>query len=142
MSTVERIFQAIFFEVIALLVIVPITVWMAGYKTGDMLMVSVGLSLMAVFWGYVYNLLFDQLAGYKRIARGLWLRCLHAVGFEFGMLFITFPVLVWYLNITWLEAASLEVGLLIFILIYTFIFNKLYDKYQPYQKWIDRSSHV
>ncbi|WP_082354177.1 chlorhexidine efflux transporter [Marinagarivorans algicola] len=51
------------------------------------------------------------------------------------MIVITLPALAWYLAITWREAIFLELGFLVFILIYTFIFNWLYDTYQPYKKW-------
>ena len=49
------------------------------------------------------------------------------------MVIVTLPTVAWYLNITWLSAILLEAGFLIFILIYTFVFNWLYDTYQPYK---------
>ncbi|HEA16178.1 hypothetical protein LCGC14_2525040 [marine sediment metagenome] len=142
MNTIERVFQAILFELTTLAIVIPMTVLIAGYETGKMAMVGISLSMFAMLWNYIYNLLFDKLAGYERINRGLALRISHALGFELGMVIITLPVLAWYLNITWLAAAILEAGFLVFILIYTLVFNWLYDKYQPYKKWVSNEKHV
>jgi uncharacterized membrane protein len=70
------------------------------------------------------------------------MRITHAIAFEFGMILITLPTLAWYLNITWLEAAMLEAGFLVFILLYTFVFNWLYDRYQPYKRWISNEQYT
>ncbi|MGO2127716.1 MAG: PACE efflux transporter [Pseudoalteromonas prydzensis] len=142
MNTIERFFQAILFELTTLAIVIPMTVLIAGYETGKMAMVGISLSMFAMLWNYIYNLLFDKLAGYERINRGLAIRISHALGFELGMVIITLPVLAWYLNITWLAAAILEAGFLVFILIYTLVFNWLYDKYQPYKKWVSNEKHV
>lgn len=142
MNTIERVFQAILFELTTLAIVIPMTVLIAGYETGKMAMVGISLSIFAMLWNYIYNLLFDKLAGYERIKRGLALRISHALGFELGMVIITLPVLAWYLNITWLAAAILEAGFLVFILIYTLVFNWLYDKYQPYKKCFSNEKHV
>lgn len=133
MKTVERIFQAILFEVIVLCIIVPTSVALSGFDTGKMLVVGIGLSLFAMVWNYAYNIMFDKLMGFNRLERGSALRITHAIGFELGMVVITLPAIAFYLNITWLGAAILEAGFLIFILIYTFVFNLVYDKYQPYK---------
>lgn len=138
MKTIERVFQAVIFEVSTLAIVVPTSVLIAGFETDKMAIVGIALSLFAMFWNYVYNIVFDKLAGQNRIARGLIVRVAHAIGFELGMVIITLPLLAWYLNITWLAAALLEAGFLIFILIYTFIFNWLYDKYQPYTSWFGK----
>ncbi|MFU2511680.1 PACE efflux transporter [Pseudoalteromonas sp. ASV78] len=142
MNTIERFFQAILFELTTLAIVIPMTVLIAGYETGKMAMVGISLSMFAMLWNYIYNLLFDKLAGYERINRGLAIRISHALGFELGMVIITLPVLAWYLNITWLAAAILEAGFLVFILIYTLVFNWLYDKYQPYKKWVSNEKNV
>ncbi|MBH0029039.1 PACE efflux transporter [Pseudoalteromonas sp. SWN29] len=139
MNTLERIFQALIFEMIALFIIVPASVYFGGFATGKMAIVGIGLSIFAMLWNYIYNIVFDKIAGHNRKDRSLLTRVTHACGFELGMVVITLPVLAWYLNITWLAAAALEAGFLVFILIYTYIFNVLYDKHQPYKKWVNKS---
>jgi len=138
MKTVERIFQAILFEVTVLSIIIPSSVILGGFDAEKMTIVAVGISLFAMLWNYVYNLFFDKLMGFNRLERGLTLRISHAVGFELGMIAITLPVMAWYLEITLLAAAILEAAFLIFILIYTLVFNWAYDQYQPYQRWFNK----
>lgn len=142
MNTIERVYQAIIFEVIALAIVIPTTVFIAGYETDKMAIAGIALSLFAMLWNYVYNIVFDKIAGYDRVKRGLAIRIIHAIAFELGMIVITLPALAWYLNITWLEATMLEAGFLVFILIYTFIFNWLYDRYQPYKRWVSNEQYV
>lgn len=138
MKTVERIFQAILFEVTVLAIIIPSSVIIGGFNAGKMTIVAVAISLFAMLWNYIYNLIFDKLMGFNRLERGLVLRVFHAVGFEIGMVIITLPVMAWYLEITLLAAAILEAAFLIFILIYTLVFNWIYDRYQPYRKWFNK----
>jgi len=142
MNAIERICQAILFEVIALTIVIPTTVFIAGYETDKMTIAGIALSIFAMLWNYVYNIFFDKLAGYDRVKRGLAIRITHAIAFELGMIVITLPTLAWYLNITWLEATLLEAGFLVFILVYTFIFNWLYDRYQPYKRWVSNEQYI
>ena len=139
METIERIFQAILFEVIVLAIIIPTSVIIGGFDAGKMTIVGIGLSFFAMLWNYIYNIIFDKVMGFNRLKRSLAIRCIHAVGFELGMIVITLPVIAWYLNITWLSAITLEAGFLVFILVYTVIFNWIYDRYQPYQKWLNKN---
>lgn len=139
MGTIERIFQAILFELIALSIVIPTSVMIGGFGTGKMAIVGIGLSFFAMFWNYIYNMIFDKVAGFNRLERGLLIRVSHAIGFELGMVVITLPILAWYLEITWLAAALLEAGFLVFILVYTLIFNWVYDCYQPYKKWFNKA---
>lgn len=142
MKTIERVFQAIIFEVTTLAITVPATVLIAGFEPDKMLVVGIALSVFAMFWNYIYNIVFDRLAGGNRIERSIVTRICHACGFEFGLLIFTLPTLAWYLNITWLAAIILEAGFITFILIYTFMFNWLYDRYQPYKKWFSKAQVI
>ncbi|MEP1446109.1 MAG: PACE efflux transporter [Paraglaciecola sp.] len=139
MKTIERIFQAVLFEAVALAIVVPTSALVGGYATEKMAIVGIALSTFAMCWNYLYNILFDKIAGESRQIRGAATRIIHACCFELGMVIITLPVLAWYLNITWLAAIILETSFLIFILFYTLIFNWLYDNYQPYQRLVNRS---
>ena len=140
MKTIERVFQAVFFEVCMLVIMVPLSAIITGFSAGKMITVSIALSIFAMLWNYIYNIIFDKLMGGNRIDRSVVVRGIHASGFEFGMVIITLPVLAWYLKISWLAAITLEAGFLIFILLYTFVFNWLYDRYQPYKRWFSKEA--
>ncbi|MBB1382358.1 hypothetical protein H5071_10450, partial [Shewanella sp. SR41-2] len=73
----ERVFHAVSFEVIALAFIVPVSAMLVEQNSTDMLIVSICLSLFAVFWNYVYNILFDKLNGSDRVERKIGIRVVH-----------------------------------------------------------------
>ncbi|WP_367986844.1 PACE efflux transporter [Vibrio sp. NTOU-M3] len=139
MKTNERIFHAILFEALALMLIVPITSLVTGTESGDLVIVGVGLSVFTVAWNYVYNLGFDRYISAKREGRSLAMRIGHTAGFEGGLIFITVPTIAWFLQISIVNALMLEAGFLIFFFFYATAFNWCYDKYQPYKKWVRHS---
>ncbi|WP_022953675.1 PACE efflux transporter [Leucothrix mucor] len=135
MKNRERVFHAVSFEIILLAIFIPMSALVTQKPSGDLAIVGVSLSLLAVAWNYVYNIGFDKLFGAERIQRGMKLRVLHAVCFEAGMVVLGVPLIAWMLQISLLAAIILEAGFLVFILIYTLLFNWLYDHYQPYKNW-------
>jgi len=138
MQSRERMFHAVSFELIAMAIIVPASALLIEKNPLDMLLVSIGLSLFAVLWNYIYNLQFDKLIGPNRVERKIGIRIVHALGFEGSMLLFTIPLVSWYLSLSFIDTLVLEAGVLSFILIYTGVFNWLYDVYQPYQKWFNK----
>ncbi|ROV57576.1 PACE efflux transporter [Vibrio ponticus] len=136
MTKTERIFHAVTFEMIMIALCVPLLSLIMEKEAGGMLAVSIGLSVTAMVWNYVYNLLVDNFFGADRAKRGVVFRIIHSLGFEGGLIGITVPVLAWTFGITLYEALLLEIGLVVFILLYTMAFNYLYDKTQPYKKII------
>ncbi|MGR5238203.1 PACE efflux transporter [Vibrio alfacsensis] len=132
MARNERIFHAVLFELLALAILVPVTSLITGQGSSDLAVVGIGLSLYTVVWNYIYNLYFDKWFGANREERSLAMRIGHTVGFEGGLIFITIPVIAWFLQITLLQALALEAGFLVFFLFYATGFNWGYDKVQPY----------
>ncbi|MNI19232.1 Bacterial Transmembrane Pair family protein [compost metagenome] len=53
---------------------------------------------------------------------------LHATGFEIGLLGVLVPLFAYFLHVALLEALALNVGLMLFFLVYTFTFNLVFDK--------------
>ncbi|WP_372944052.1 PACE efflux transporter [Shewanella sp.] len=139
MQTKERIFHAVSFEILAAAIIVPVSAVLMDKSTTDMLVVSIGLSLLAVMWNYVYNIWFDKLLGSDRINRTLSMRIVHATGFEGGLLVVTLPLVSWYLSLNLIDTLMLEGGVLLFFFVYTGVFNWAYDNYQPYQRWFGKT---
>lgn len=135
MKNRERVFHAVSFEIILLAIFIPMSALVTQKPSGDLAIISVSLSLLAVVWSYVYNIGFDKLFGAERIQRDMKLRVLHALCFETGMVVLGVPLIAWMLQISLLAAIILEAGFLVFILIYTLLFNWLYDHYQPYKNW-------
>lgn len=140
MNKQERVFHAVVFEALALAMIVPVSALITGKGTSDLAFVGIGLSLFTVVWNYYYNLMFDRMFGQDRENRTLKMRIGHTAGFEGGLIFITVPSIAWFLQITIGQALLLEAGFLVFFFFYATAFNWVYDRIQPYQRWIQNQS--
>ncbi|MCL1126554.1 PACE efflux transporter [Shewanella surugensis] len=123
----SRIFHAVLFECIALMILIPASYLLTEKGSVSMSLVMAGLSLFAVIWNYVYNLIFDWKFGYDRLSRTLFIRIIHSCGFETGLILLTLPVVAYVLTISLGSAFLLEAAFFIFFFIYAIIFNWLYD---------------
>ena len=52
----------------------------------------------------------------------------HAIGFELGFIITLVPLFAWWLHIGLWQALVLDIGLSVFFLVYTFVFNLGFDK--------------
>jgi len=127
MLTKERIFHSALFEVIALSLLIPFGSLFSGMDMKSMTGLAVGLSLAAMCWNFVYNLLFDKYFGTDRINRSFIMRIGHAIGFELGLLIVTLPAIMWFLNMDFINALILDMGMIIFFLVFAIIYNWGYD---------------
>jgi len=127
MNTKERIFHSVLFEAVALIfVITAATVFTdAGAKSATGL--AVGLSLIAMGWNYIYNLGFDRIFGQNRIERTFKMRIGHGLGFELGMIFATLPLMMWVLKLDFWTVFVMDIGVVIFFLVYAIVYNWAYD---------------
>ncbi len=60
--------------------------------------------------------------------RSLAQRAAHAIGFEGGLVVTLVPFFAWWLDISLWQAFVLDLGLLLFFLVYTFVFNWVFDR--------------
>ncbi|WP_210276134.1 PACE efflux transporter [Bartonella sp. HY038] len=123
-----RILHATIFEVIAIILTALFLVVIEGKSLVSMGVLSIIISLIATAWNGIFNFAFDQLQKKYRFSRSKLVRFLHALGFEGGLLIFTLPCIAFYLNISLWYAFVLDIGLLLFFLPYSIIFNYIYDK--------------
>ena len=132
-STKDRIRQAISFELIGLLISVPLAAFVFGFDTGKTGILGVIGATLATTWNYVFNLLFDH--GLKRLTgstrKSLKLRLLHAVSFELGLMLAFLPIIAWWMGIGLLEALVVDIAFVVFYLVYAFVFTWCYDTLFP-----------
>jgi uncharacterized membrane protein len=128
MSTNERIFHSLLFEVIALSLLIPLGSLFSGIDMGSMTGIAIGLSLIAMCWNYTYNVMFDKYFGANRIDRNLTIRLLHALVFELGLLIVTLPIIMWVLNMDFISALILDIGMIVFFMVYAITYNWCYDQ--------------
>ena len=126
-SLTERVFQALGFEGLALLICTPLLVWITGRPALEMGAVTLGISLLALSWNVVFNSLFDRLKARLQLANGGWTRVLHALLFEGGLILLAVPLIAALMKISLLEAFILDIGVLLFFLPYTYVYHWGYD---------------
>ncbi|HTD04747.1 multidrug/biocide efflux PACE transporter [Undibacterium sp.] len=123
----ERALHAVLFELTAILITAPLLVGMMGISMADAGMLTLFVSMIAMLWNIAFNMLFDRALGYWRLVRGLKLRVVHAMLFELGLVLMVVPMAAWWLDVSLLDAFLLDMGLILFFLPYTLIFNWGYD---------------
>ncbi|RYF75886.1 MAG: PACE efflux transporter [Comamonadaceae bacterium] len=90
---------------------------------------AVATSAVAVVWNLVFNSLFEAWeARQARRGRSLLRRIAHAIGFEGGLVTFLVPLIAWWLEVSLWQALVMDLGLVVFFLIYTFVFNWAFDR--------------
>ncbi|MCG7521774.1 PACE efflux transporter [Ruegeria sp. Ofav3-42] len=129
MSFGGRILHAVLFEVFALLSIALLLPMISHVDVHKSLILGVFFSLAAMLWNVVFNTGFDwYLKNIRRnMRKSAAVRGVHALLFEGSFVALTLPVLAWALGLTLWGAMKLEAALIVFILVYTFCFNIVFD---------------
>lgn len=91
-------------------------------------MAAVASSAIALVWNLVYNAAFECWeARQARKGRGLLRRLAHAFGFELGLVLLLVPLFAQLLGLGLWEAFVYDLGLMLFFMVYTFLFNLGFD---------------
>ena len=124
----RRIVYVTAYEAIAILLSSMALALVYGIAPGDAGAISIVASAIAVTWNFVYNAGFEWWESRQaRRGRDLGRRILHAVGFETGLVLVLVPLRAVWLGISLAEAFLLDLGLILFFLVYTFLFNLAFD---------------
>ena len=126
-SLKERFFHALGFEVLAIAICAPLGAWLLGYSLAHMGLLTLMISLIAMFWNIVFNAVFDRAQRRMGFKRTLGARVVHSMIFEIGLILAAVPLAAWWLDIGLWEAFVLDIGIVLFFLPYTFAFNWSYD---------------
>ncbi|ETD69727.1 hypothetical protein V757_08670 [Pelistega indica] len=126
-SVLERFFYAFLFEVLGIGISTPLAAWLSDHEMMSMGVVTVVIAIMALLLNMGYNALFDWYLKKNHFTKTTKVRIVHAVGFETTLFMMTIPFICWYLGIGAWEAIVLDIGLILFYLPYTYLFNLCYD---------------
>lgn len=128
---VRRIIYVVAYEIIAILVVTGALV-VLGYGGGSSGLIAVVSSTVALIWNYAWTTMFEAWEKrQKSQTRTVGRRIVHAIGFEGGLIMFLVPIIAWILHISLLDALILEIGLLVFFLVYTFVFAWVFDIVLP-----------
>ncbi|WP_022940587.1 PACE efflux transporter [Psychromonas hadalis] len=127
MDIKERILHSLIFEAIALGIMISVAISFTENGLKTMTGLALVLSLIAMCWNYIYNLFFDRVFGTNRIKRSFKMRLGHGLGFELGMIITTLPLIMWVMQVDLWTAFILDLGVVVFFLVYAIIYNWSYD---------------
>lgn len=128
----RRVVYVSLYELVAIVLSAILLKLISSADTANSLGIAVAASAIAIVWNLAFNYGFEMWEQYlqqnrKYQGRSLGIRALHAVGFEGGLVIFLVPVLAWWLDVSFIEAFKLDLGLLAFFLFYTFVFNWVFD---------------
>lgn len=100
-----------------------------GHGLVDSLVASVGASVLAVIWNMIFNILFEAWELRQPVkGRSVRRRIAHAIGFEGGLVLSIVPFFAWWLDVSLWQAFVMDLGFILFFLVYTFVFSWCFDK--------------
>ncbi len=101
---------------------------MSGQGLGHSGALAVAASVVAVLWNLGFNALFERWESVQAVrGRSLRRRIAHAIGFEGGLVAFLVPMFAWGLGVSLWDALVMDLGLVVFFLLYTFVFNWAFD---------------
>ena len=132
-TTKDRIRHTLGFEIVGLIIFVPLASWLFGFDVHAIGVIAVAGSIIAAGWNYFYNLLFDHAMVKWRgnVRKTVPIRLLHAFLFEGGLLLLFLPIIAWYLSISLWQAFMMDITMATFYLVHAFLYNWSYDKVFP-----------
>ena len=128
MSFKERFIHSILFEVMLVVIFTFVLQYITNHNMAKVFTLVILLSFTAVVWNFIFNWIFDKYFTGPREERTLRTRSLHAILFELGLLLPTLPLIAYHLKISLLEAFIMDIGFIAFVLVFTIIYNYIYDR--------------
>ena len=127
MSFKERLIHSILFEIILITIFTFALQYITHQSIEKVFTLVISLSIIAVIWNFIFNLIFDKFVTGNREKRTLKIRFIHSILFEIGLILPTLPLIATLLKIGLLEAFIMDIGFIMFVLIFTVVYNYIYD---------------
>ena len=125
----RRVVYITLYEGIAIVVASVGLAAMSGQGLGHSGVLAMIASAIAVVWNLTFNALFERWEARQAVrGRSVARRIAHAVGFEGGLITVLVPTIAWWLDISLWQALVMDLGLVVFFLVYTFVFNWAFDR--------------
>ena len=130
----DRLRHTILFEILLVATAGPLLSLLLDQPMHTMGTMTLLLSFIAMTVNYLYNWAFDHTLnqlGKPVHERSPVLRILHAILFELCLVAFTIPIVMQFLGYTLTEALILDIGFIVFVPLYAFAFNMIYDHIFP-----------
>lgn len=124
----RRVVYVTMFELIAVGLTSSLLI-VGGHDASHAGVAAIASSLIAVVWNFAFNAMFEAWEARQATRGRSWKRrAAHAIGFEGGLVLALVPLFAWWLGITLWEALVLDIGLLLFFMVYTYLFSLAFDR--------------
>jgi uncharacterized membrane protein len=133
-SGLDRLRYTLLFEAILVASSTAVIAFLLERDLLEITYLALVLSAIAMATNFFYNYAYDYIdVSYGRIPteRTLKHRVYHAVGFELILLFFTLPLIMWWLELSLINALILDIGMMAAVVVYTFLFGLGYDRAFP-----------
>ncbi|MBI6215719.1 PACE efflux transporter [Proteus sp. DFP240708] len=128
----RKLVYAITFETLAILLSTVLLAILSQSQSHNSLPVAIAVSVIALIWNYIFNSFFELIESKLKIKkRTVMVRLTHAISFELGLFFFTIPLYMWWYNVDFIKAISMEITILVFFFVYTYLFTLAFDKLCP-----------
>lgn len=128
----RKLVYAITFETLAILLSTVLLAILSQSQSHNSLLVAIAVSIIALIWNYIFNSFFELIESKLKIKkRTVMVRLTHAISFELGLFFFTIPLYMWWYNVGFIKAISMEITILVFFFVYTYLFTLAFDKLCP-----------
>ncbi|GLX62675.1 membrane protein [Proteus vulgaris] len=128
----RKLVYAITFETLAILLSTVLLAILSQSQSHNSLPVAIAVSVIALIWNYIFNSFFELIESKLKIKkRTVMVRLTHAISFELGLFFFTIPLYMWWYNVGFIKAISMEITILVFFFVYTYLFTLAFDKLCP-----------
>ncbi|WP_198971831.1 PACE efflux transporter [Xylophilus sp. ASV27] len=125
----RRVVYVTLYELIAIVAASLMLALASGQGVAHSGVVAVAASGIAIVWNLAFNYLFELWEARQAVrGRSLRRRVAHAIGFEGGLGLLLIPLMAWWFEVTLWQALVMDMGLLLFFLAYTFVFNWVFDR--------------
>ncbi len=124
----RRLIYVTLYELIAIGAATVGLALLTGQGAGHSSVVAVAASAIAIVWNIVFNWAFERWEARQPVrGRSVARRVAHAIGFEGGLVFTLVPLFAWWFGVSLWHAFVMDLGLIVFFLGYTFVFNWVFD---------------
>ncbi len=130
----DRLRYTLIFEALLIVLLAPTGAILFDRDALDVGLLSLILSIKAMLVSLIYNYIFDRVDarnGRVPTQRSLKGRIVHALGFELVLICTSLPIIVWWLQLGWLEALIADLMIVAIVVLYTLVFTRAYDHLFP-----------
>ncbi len=133
----DRLRYALLFEGILIVLFSLAMAMLIERSIFDIGLLSITLSLIALAVNFIYNYVFDCYdvsRGRVPTERSRAGRILHALGFEFTLVVVNLPIVMWWLEWGFWQALLVDTIAMAAIVVYTYFFTLAYDRLFPIEQ--------